>query len=197
MNRAVIAILIALAFSIAPSAARIGDPAPEFSNKAISGQTYTLADLKGRWVVLEWHNPDCEFSQKHYNSGNLPRLQKQWTSKGVVWLTVVSPNVPVDHADVLVKATGGAPTAVLLDTAARTASAYAAKTSPQMFVIDPKGMLVYNGAIDDKPTADPADVATAKNYVVAALTEAMSGRPITTATSRPYGCAVKYPGSTP
>src|SRR5207249_348533 len=127
-------------------AAKVGEPAPKFSNVDTTGKTIALDNLKGRWVVLEWHNPRCEFTQKHYDSGNMPKLQKEWTAKGVVWLTVVSPGVPTDHVDAYLKSKGGVPTAVLLDTAAATAMAYSAKTSPQMFVIDPKGTLVYNGA---------------------------------------------------
>ena len=192
-------IMVAAAVLIAAAsltAARVGEPAPKFSNVATTGKTYALTDLKGRWVVLEWHNPSCEFTQKHYNSGNMPKLQKEWTAKGVIWLTVVSPGIATDHVDAYLKSRGGAPTAVLLDTNATMAMAYSAKTSPQMFVIDPKGTLVYNGAIDDKPTADLADVPGAKNFVSAALTEAMAGRRVTIPTSRPYGCSVKYPGST-
>jgi peroxiredoxin len=198
MNRfSAIAGAFALAATVGLSAsARVGEPAPNFSNVDTNGRTHTLGELKGKWVVLEWHNPGCEFTQKHYNSGNMPRLQKEWTAKGVVWLTVASPSVRADRAMSLVNAKGGAQTAVLLDADAATAKAYEAKTSPQMFVIDPKGVVVYNGAIDDKPTPNVEDVAGAKNYVAAALTEAMAGRPVTTPTSRPYGCAVSYPGAT-
>lgn len=167
----VAAVAVAATIGLA-AAARVGEPAPDFSNVDTNGKTQSLSALKGKWVVLEWHNPGCEFTQKHYNSGNMPRLQKEWTAKG------------------------GTQTAVLLDADAATARTYEAKTSPQMFVIDPKGVVVYNGAIDDKPTPDVEDVAGAKNYVGAALTEAMAGRPVTTPTSRPYGCAVSYPGAT-
>lgn len=198
MNRfSAIAAALALAGTVGLSAAaRVGEPAPNFSNVDTNGKTRTLSEFKGKWVVLEWHNPGCEFTQKHYNGGNLPTLQKEWTAKGVVWLTVASPSVPAARAMSLVQAKGGAQTAVLLDADAATAKAYEAKTSPQMFVIDPKGIVVYNGAIDDRPTPNVEDVAGAKNYVAAALTEAMAGRPVTISTSRPYGCAVSYPGAT-
>jgi DsbC/DsbD-like thiol-disulfide interchange protein len=139
-------------------------------------------------------NPGCPFTQKHYGSGNMPRLQREWTAKGVVWLTV-STSAPAEKADAYAKVANGAATAILMDLKATTAMAYTAKTSPHMFVIDPKGALVYNGAIDDKPTPDPADVVGAKNFVAAALTEGVAGRPITTPTSRPYGCVVKYPSA--
>jgi peroxiredoxin len=180
--------------SLVVSAARVGDQAPAFSNVGTDGKTYSLEALKGKWVVLEWYNPGCPFTQKHYGSGNMPRLQREWTAKGVVWLTV-STSAPAEKADAYAKVANGAATAILMDLKATTAMAYTAKTSPHMFVIDPKGALVYNGAIDDKPTPDPADVVGAKNFVAAALTEGMAGRPITTPTSRPYGCVVKYPSS--
>lgn len=143
-----------------------------------------MSDFKGQYVVLEWHNPDCEFTQKHYASGNLPRLQKEWRAKGVVWFTIVAPAVRSENVDAYLKSKGGTPTAVLLDGSAATARAYGAKTSPQMIVINPSGVVIYNGAIDDKPTPDIADLATAKNYVAAALTDAMAGRPVAIPTSR-------------
>ena len=197
MNRlsAIVGVMALTATVGLSAAARVGELAPSFSNQDVNGKTHTLSEMKGRWVVLEWHNPACEFTQKHYNSGNLPRLQQEWTAKGIVWLTVVSPSVPADRAMSLINAKGGAQTAVLLDADATTARAYEAKTSPQMFVIDPRGVVVYNGAIDDKPTPNIEDVATAKNFVAAALKEAMAGRPVSTPSSRPYGCAVTYPGA--
>jgi peroxiredoxin len=176
------------------SAARVGEPAPTFTNVAADGKTYILDALKGKWVVLEWYNPGCPFTQKHYGSGNMPRLRKEWTAKGV-WLTV-STSAPAEKADAYAKASHAAATAILMDLQATTAMAYAAKTSPHMFVIDPNGTLVYNGAIDDKPTPDPSDIAGAKSFVSAALTEGMAGRAIMTPASRPYGCVVKYPDGT-
>lgn len=193
MSRA-LALGIALALSVLPAlAAEIGASAPAFSAKAADGQTVKLADFVGKWVVLEWHNPGCEFTQKHYGGGNLPGLQKQWRAKGVVWLTIVAPTVPMDRAVAYLKSNKASATAVLSDADATIALAYGAKTTPQMFVIDPKGTLVYNGAIDDRPSADVADLALAKNYVSAALTDALAGRKVAVAASRPYGCTVKYP----
>lgn len=174
------------------AAARIGEPAPAFSNVDVAGKRQSLADFKGRWVVLEWHNPGCGFTQKHYTTGNLPKLQKEWTAKGVVWLAIASPSVKPERAASLTSAHQGGQTALLLDPEGATAQAFEAKTSPQMIVIDPKGMVAYNGAIDDKPTMDVADVPGAKNYVAAALSEGLAGKPISVPSSRPYGCAVKY-----
>lgn len=186
----VIAATVALG-SLALSAARVGDPAPSFSNVGTDGKTYSLSALKGKWVVLEWYNPGCPYTQKHYNSGNIPKLQKEWTSKGVVWLTV-STTAPADKAVAFAKSKGAAATAIVMDLQAVTAKAYQAKTSPHMFVINPNGALVYNGAIDDRPTPDVEDVQGAKNFVSAALTEGQAGKAISTSSTRPYGCVVKY-----
>ena len=138
---------------------------------------------------------------KHYETGNMQRLQKDLTEKGVVWLTVISSApgkqgyVTASEADAYVKDKGAAPTAVLLDPAGTVGMAYDAKTTPHMYVIDPSGRLVYNGAIDDKPTTDLGDVPGARNYVSQALTEAMAGKPVSIPTTKPYGCSVKYPTS--
>ncbi len=182
-------------------AAKVGEPAPDFTGTDSHGKTVRLADLKGKFVVLEWHNDGCPYVGKHYGSGNMQRLQREWTGKGVVWLTVISSApgeqgyVTADRANAYFKEKTAAQTAVLLDPKGTIGRLYDARTTPHMFVIDQKGTLVYNGAIDDKPTTDRADVPGANNYVSAALTEAMAGKPVTKATSRPYGCNVKY-GST-
>jgi peroxiredoxin len=179
-------------------AARVGDPAPDFTGTDSHGKAIKLGDFRGKFVVLEWHNQGCPFVGKHYGSGNMQRLQKEWTGKGVVWLTVISSApgeqgyVTADQADAYFKEKNAAQTAVLLDPSGAIGRLYDARTTPHMFVIDPQGRLVYNGAIDDKPTTDLADVAGATNFVSAALTEAMAGKPVTTPTSRPYGCSVKY-----
>jgi peroxiredoxin len=180
------------------AAALVGSPAPAFTATDDRGATHRLADYKGKFVVLEWHNNGCPYVGKQYGSGNMQRLQKEWTGKGVIWLTVESSApgsqgyVTADASQAYMKQKGGAPTAVLLDPDGKIGHAYGAKTSPHMFIVDPTGRLVYNGAIDDKPTTDLADVATARNYVAEALTEAMAGQPVKTATSTPYGCSVKY-----
>jgi peroxiredoxin len=180
-------------------AARVGERAPEFTATDTNGQTHKLADYQGKFVVLEWTNRGCPYTQKQYNSGNMQRLQREWTSKGVVWLTVISSapgkqgyvTAPAENA--YVKQVNASPTAVLLDPTGVLGHLYDAKTTPHMFIINPQGVLIYNGAIDDKPTTDLADVNGAKNYVSLALEEAMAGKPVSIATSRPYGCSVKYP----
>ncbi len=194
MNKLASVVLIAAVAVLAPlalSAAKVGEPAPSFSNAGTDGTTYSLSGLKGKWVVLEWYNPGCPYTQKHYDSGNMPRLQKEWTSKGVVWLTV-STTAPAEQATAFAKSKAWAASAILMDLQAVMAKAYQAKTSPHMFVINPNGVLVYNGAIDDRPTPDVEDVQGATNFVSAALIAGMAGKPIPTATTRPYGCVVKY-----
>jgi peroxiredoxin len=198
--RLTLALLAVLAIAtVAPlSAAKVGEKAPDFSVTDSNGKTHKLSDFKGKWVVLEWHNQGCPYVKKHYGSGNMQKLHKEWTDKGVVWLTVISSAqgqqgyVTAAQANAYVAEQKAAPTAVLLDPAGTMGNAYGAKTTPHMYVISPDGQLVYNGAIDDKPTTDQADVATANNFVSAALKEAMAGKAVTTATTRPYGCGVKY-----
>jgi hypothetical protein len=176
----------------------VGKPAPAFTLKDASGTPRALAEFSGRTVVLEWWNPDCPFVGKHYGSGNMQRLQKEWTGKGVVWLTVNSSGAGhqghVDGAKAaeLMRTRGGSATAVLLDPDGVVGRAYGARTTPHMFVIDAKGTLAYEGAIDDRPSTDQADVATARSYVGEALAAVTAGRPVPTATTTPYGCGVKY-----
>jgi hypothetical protein len=190
--------LALVAASLTAQAAKVGDPAPAFTGTDTRGTSHTLAGLRGKWVVLEWHNQGCPYVKKHYDSGNMQKLQREWTAKGVVWLTVISSaagkqgHVTPADADAYVAARKAAPTAVLLDPLGTIGLAYEAKTTPHMFVIDPQGRLVYAGAIDDAPTTDTADVATAKNYVSAALTEAMAGKAVTTPSTKAYGCGIKY-----
>jgi peroxiredoxin len=198
LARSAFATGLVLALALDAHAARVGEPAPDFRIQDSKGKTHTLADYAGKFVVLEWHNQGCPYVKKHYESGNMQKLQKEWTARGVVWLTVISSApglqgyVTPAEADAYVKEKNAAPTAVLLDPTGVMGRAYDAKVSPHMFIIDPKGTLIYNGAIDDKPTTDLADVPGAKNYVSAALTEAMAGKPVSIPTSRPYGCTVKY-----
>jgi len=194
---AVVLALVATAAS-ARAQAVVGQPAPAFTATDAAGRSRTLAEFAGRTVVLEWWNPECPFVGKHYRSGNMQRLQKEWTGKGVVWLTVDSSAagqqgfVDGARATELMSEREGAPTAVLLDPLGTVGRAYGAKTTPHMFVIDAKGRVVYAGGIDDKPSTDQADVAAAKNYVADALAEVAAGRPVTVAASQPYGCGVKY-----
>ena len=185
--------------SLPALAANVGQTAPAFELKDTQGKTVKLADFKGRHVVLEWTNPGCPFVVKHYGAQNMQGLQKDYTAKNVVWLSINSTArgasdylAPAALNDKLVKEWGAAPTAVLMDESGSTGRAYAAKTTPHMYVIDPAGKLVYAGGIDDKRTANPADIKTAKNYVRAALDELLAGKPVITPTATPYGCSIKY-----
>ena len=179
-------------------AARVGEAAPDFTATDSNGKSHHLADYKGKYVVLEWHNQGCPYTRKHYESGNMQRLQKEWTSKGIVWFTVISSApgtqgyVTATEENDYVKRMNAVPTAVLLDSNGTVGHLYAAKTTPHMYIIDPKGTLIYNGAIDDHPTSDPADIPNSKNYVSTALDQVLSGKPVTDAATRPYGCSVKY-----
>jgi peroxiredoxin len=195
---AALVVVAAAGARFARSAAVVGEPAPAFTLTDTNGRSHSLEDLRGKTVVLEWWNYECPFVGKHYGSGNMQKLQQEWTAKGVVWLTISSSApgkqgyVDAAQANAWMKEKGAAPTAVLLDHDGRVGRAYGAKTTPHMFVIDPKGTLVYAGGIDDKPSTDQADIATAKNFVSAALAEVTAGKPVTTAISQPYGCSVKY-----
>ena len=193
--------LLGAALLVSPAATAppaVGQPAPDFSLSDSNGARHDLSSLKGKFVVLEWVNFECPFVQKHYGSGNMQKLQKAYTGKGVVWLSVntSAPGKQGHYApaeiNAKLKASGASPSAYLIDTEGSVGKAYGAKTAAHMYVIDPNGTLVYAGAIDDKPSTDQSDVAGAKNYVAAALDEAMGGKPVTTASSQPYGCGVKY-----
>jgi peroxiredoxin len=179
--------------------ARVGAPAPDFAAIDSRGQAETLAQYRGKYVVLEWHNQGCPYTRKHYVSGNMQALQKEWTGKGVVWFTVISSApgqqgyVTADQENAYVAQMHAAPTAVLLDSDGKVGRLYNAKTTPQMIVIDPSGKVIYDGAIDDRPTPDPADIQGADNYVNDALTAAMAGKQVAKSFTRSYGCAVKYP----
>jgi peroxiredoxin len=175
-----------------------GETAPDFKGTDSNGKVHSLAQYRGKYVVLEWANKGCPFEQKHYNSGNMERLQREWTAKGVVWLSVLSSapgqqgNVtPAEENDYL-REMKAAPTAAILDPSGTIGRLYSAKTTPDMFVIDPQGKIVYEGAIDDQPTPDPASLKDAKNYVSAALEASMAGRSVEVPVTRSYGCSVKY-----
>jgi hypothetical protein len=188
----------ALTFASAARAARVGDAAPQFSGTDSNGQTHKLSDYKGKFVVLEWTNNGCPYTRKHYVSGNMQALQKQWTGKGVVWLTILSSApgqqgyMSAAQENSYIGEEHAAPTAAILDPQGTIGHLYSAKTTPHMYVIDPDGKLIYEGAIDDHATTDAGDVAASKNYVSAALTAALAGQPVATAYTRPYGCSVKY-----
>lgn len=191
--------VVALAMAgAAQASARVGEPAPGFESPGADGKVVQLSDYKGRYVVLEWTNEGCPFVQKHYRSGNMQGLQKEFTARDVAWLTVFSSKVGAQgHVD----AQGAkkfqadyeaAPTALLLDEAGTLGRLYDAKTTPNMYVIDPAGKLIYAGPIDDTPSADADDIPNSKNLVKAALDEALAGKPVSTPVSKPYGCSIKY-----
>jgi peroxiredoxin len=176
----------------------VGKAAPNFSLRDTNGKTHSLSDLKGKYVVLEWYQPDCPFVGKHYRSGNMQSLQREFTAKGVIWLSIDSSapgeqgNYPAEELNKISAQDGAARTALLLDPAGEVGRLYRAKTTPDMYIIDPKGILVYKGAIDNKRSTDLADVKTATNYVKVALDAAMAGKSVPTTTTQPYGCSVKY-----
>jgi len=182
----------------AKAAAVVAQPAPDFTLVDSNGAQHSLSADKGKVVVLEWVNFECPFVGKHYGSGNMQKLQKAYTGKGVVWLSINSSAegkqgyFPAAKINALMKEKSAAPTAYLIDTDGTVGRAYGAKTTPHMYIVDPKGTLVYAGGIDDTPSTDQADIATAKNFVQAALEEALAGKPVSTASSTPYGCSVKY-----
>jgi peroxiredoxin len=195
----VAALVVVLAVPFALRAARVGEPAPDFTGATSTGQTIKLSDFRGKFVVLEWHNNGCPYVRKHYNTGNMQRLQKEWTARGVIWLTIISSApgkqgyVTAEEENAYIAKMNAAPTAAILDPTGTIGRLYDAKTSPQMVVIDPNGIVIYDGAIDDRPTANPADIEGATNYVSLALEQAMAGKPVSTPSTRPYGCSVKYP----
>jgi thioredoxin-related protein len=190
---------ILLSISTDAQEVRVGAPAPAFTATDSRGQIESLAQYRGKYVVLEWHNQGCPFTRKHYVSGNMQALQKEWTSKGVVWFTVISSApgqqgyLTSSEENAYLEKVHAAPTAVLMDPEGKLGRLYSARTTPQMVVIDPSGKVIYDGAIDDRPTTDPDDVHGARNYVSEALTEAMAGKPIAMPYTRTYGCGVKYP----
>src|SRR5437588_10419899 len=179
----------------------VGSAAPDFSAPDASGKTQSLSQYKGKYVVLEWFNPECPFVKKHYGSDNMQKLQDEYTGKGVVWLTIAS-NAPgtqgsltPEEAEKITTAWKTHQTALLLDPEGKAARAYGAKNTPDMVIINPEGKIAYEGAIDSKATPNPADIPSSTNYVKAALDESLAGRPITTPQTKPYGCSVKYKSS--
>jgi peroxiredoxin len=183
---------------VALAEVQVGKEAPDFVLTDTNGKTHHLSDYKGKYVVLEWYQPDCPFVRKHYNSGNMQALQKEYVSKGVVWLSIDSSaagqegNYPPDRLNQIATKTGSIRTALLLDADGKVGHLYGAKTTPDMYIINPQGILVYQGAIDDKPSTDLGDVRTARNYVKTALNAVMAGQSVATTSTRPYGCSVKY-----
>jgi peroxiredoxin len=178
--------------------AKVGEAAPAFNISATNGQSVSLADRRGKIVVLEWTNHDCPYVRKHYESGNMQALQKEITAQGVVWLTLISSSpgtqgyVSPKQADELTASRKASPSAVLLDPTGVVGKAYGATNTPHMYIIDKAGLLVYAGAIDDRPTTRRADIQGAHNYIRAALEDMAAGRAVQTPVTRAYGCTVKY-----
>ncbi len=195
------AVSLAVAATALQAAPSVGQDAPDFSLRDASGKTVKLSDYRGKHVVLEWTNPGCPYVRKHYDSGNMAATQKDATGRGAVWLSINS--TAKSSYDYLEPAKLVAwqkrrkvePTAVLMDEQGDAGKAYGARTTPHMYIVDPKGKLVYAGGIDSIASSSPSDIAKAVNYVRQGLAEATAGKPITAATTRPYGCSIKYESS--
>ena len=178
--------------------AAIGEVTPAWSSVDTAGKVEDISNYRGKFVVLEWTNPECPFVKKHYGSGNMQSVQKKATDLGAVWLSVDSSGpgkvgyMTTEQANNLRSEWKINSTATILDTEGKLGRIYSAHATPQVVIIDPKGVVIYNGAIDDKPTADPEDIRGAKNYVLTNLALAMAGKPLAVSSTRPYGCAIKY-----
>lgn len=201
MNRFVLLIALVaglLVPSVVMAQVETGQQAPEITLTDTKGQAHKLSDYKGKFVVLEWWNPECPFVKKHYESSNMQNLQKQYTDLGVTWITVNS-SAPGNQghlsgadAEKTLTEKKAAPSLIVLDPTGEVGKKFGAQTTPHMYVIDPEGKVVYQGAIDDKPSFKPEDLQGAKNYVKAALDAAMDGKPVVEGSTKAYGCSVKY-----
>jgi peroxiredoxin len=190
-----LAAFIAVSVQAAPA---VGEGAPDFTLKDAAGKTVKLSDYRGKHVVLEWTNPGCPYVRKHYDSGNMPATQKEATGKGVVWLSINSTEKSsweyMEPTKLVAwqKERKAQPSAVLLDEEGAAGRAYGARTTPHMYIVDPQGRLIYAGGIDSIPSSNPDDIKKAVNYVRQGLDEALAGKPLSAATTRPYGCSIKY-----
>jgi peroxiredoxin len=201
MKTKLLTTLLALAAStalIAADSPAVGTTAPDFSLTDSKGKPQTVSQYKGKYVVLEWFNPDCPFVKKHYGSGNMQKLQEEFTGKGVVWLSIDSSapglegHLTAEQANAKMTEWKTKQTALVLDPDGKAGRAYGAKNTPHMFVINPEGKIVYEGAIDNKATPNPSDIASSTNYVKVALEESLAGKTVSNANTKPYGCSVKY-----
>ncbi|HEY6544479.1 MAG TPA: redoxin domain-containing protein [Dokdonella sp.] len=200
MNTLTCLVASALLAFVGPVLAKpvIGEAAPAFSTTDSDGRPQSLADYKGKIVVLEWNNPQCPFVRKHYGAGNMQAQQGEAAAAGVVWLSVNSGaagkqgHLDAAAAKAWVAEQGARPAAYLLDSDGSVGRAYAAKTTPQIAIVDRDGILRYNGAIDSIPSADVEDIKEATQYARQALAEIAAGKPVSVATTEPYGCSVKY-----
>jgi peroxiredoxin len=201
MKTKLLTALLTIATSTALFAAdspAVGTTAPDFSLTDSKGKTQSVSQYKGKYVVLEWFNPECPFVKKHYGSGNMQKLQEEFTGKGIVWLTIDSSapglqgNLTAEQANAKMAEWKTRQTALVLDPDGKAGRSYGAKNTPHMFVINPEGKIVYEGAIDSKATPNPADITSATNYVKVALDESLSGKAVSNANTKPYGCSIKY-----
>jgi len=198
LRRSLFALAALACMSLAQAAPAVGQAAPDFTLQDAAGKPVKLSDYRGKYVVLEWTNPGCPYVRKHYNSGNMAATQQDAMGKGAVWLAINS--TEKDAYDYLepaklvawMKERKSTPTATLMDEEGVAGRAYGARTTPHMYIIDPQGKLVYAGGIDSIASSSPEDIKKATNYVKQGLGEAMSGKPISQATTRPYGCSIKY-----
>src|SRR3989338_1409562 len=196
----VVAVVLAVGVAAASvwAEAKVGEPAPEFSVTDTNGQPQSLTALRGSYVVLEWFNPECPFVKKHYGTGNMQDLQRRYTDRSVVWLSVDSSapgkqgHLTVEQANAFMMEQKAAQTAIVLAPDGVPGRDYGGKTTPHMFIVDPERTLIYAGAIDDIASADPADVADATNFVTMVLDPALSGDPVSVGETQSYGCSVKY-----
>ncbi len=178
--------------------AQAGKAAPDFTFTDIEGTTAKLSDFKGKYVVLEWFNHGCPFTEKHYKSDKMQDLQRKYTGAGVVWIAVNSTNEGhANYADAAMtrkeaEAYGASATYIVLDPSGKIGKLYGAKTTPDIFIVSPQGKIIYTGAADSINSTDTDDIQKAKNYIDLTLTEAMAGKPVTTPETKPYGCSVKY-----
>lgn len=198
LRRHLIAFFLLGLAAAAQSAPSVGQPAPDFTLQDTSGKPVKLSDFRGKHVVLEWTNPGCPYVRKHYDSGNMPATQKEAVDKGVIWLSINSTEKSshdyLDPARLVAWLTErkSRPTAVLMDQEGMGGKAYGARTTPHLYIVNPQGALVYAGGIDSIPSSNPDDIRRAVNYVRQALGEALAGKPISAASTRPYGCSIKY-----
>jgi peroxiredoxin len=187
-----------LALNLTAVSVQAFETAPAFTLTDTDGNKHSLSDYAGEFVILEWHNADCPFVKKHYDSGNMQSLQELYTEQGVIWFQINSSAkgkqgyYSAEELAVIAEEKGAVPTAILLDRDGKVGQAYGAKTTPHLFIIDSAGQLIYRGAIDSIPSADPADIVHAENYVVSAMDAIYSDQPITESQTTPYGCSVKY-----
>lgn len=199
MKRRALWVLPALMFAAAAQAVpAVGQAAPDFTLRDTAGKAVKLSDFRGKVVVLEWTNPGCPYVRKHYDSGNMAATQQEAVARGAVWLSINSTEkASYDYLEparlvAWQKERKVQPTATLMDEEGSAGKAYGARTTPHMYIVDPQGRLVYAGGIDSIPSANPADIGKAVNYVKQAVGEAAAGKPVSQATTRPYGCSIKY-----